>query len=234
MFKVRCPYSECGHTFEVASELSWRAGICPKCNRAITLREAEVLARVEQLQAKRVAAGAHMGATASAAETDLSGAKPETGLLSALVEDVRSLWNVGSIFRTADGAGFSKLYLCGITGCPPRKEIAKTSLGAENSVLWQSYVSALDVLPELRSCQVTIIGLERNETSASLSDFLGCHKITKPICLLLGNEVTGLSAESLSHCDHVLHLPMRGLKESLNVSVAFGIAAYAIAEAIAP
>ncbi len=224
MLLVRCPYSKCGHTFEVASELSWRAGQCQACNRAITLRDDAILTRIEQLQAKRVAANAHMGGT-----VDSNGNGSE--LLSALVEDVRSLWNVGSIFRTADGAGFSKLYLCGITGCPPRKEIAKTSLGAENSVLWQSHVSALDVLPGLKTSGVRILGLERNEKSSSLSDYLSDHKIEQPICLLLGNEVTGLSAESLSHCDYVLHLPMRGVKESLNVSVAFGIAAYAIAEA---
>jgi tRNA G18 (ribose-2'-O)-methylase SpoU len=148
--------------------------------------------------------------------------------MTVLLEDIRSLWNVGSIFRTADGAGFSRLFLCGITGCPPRKEIAKTSLGAEDTIAWEFHRNALEVLPRLKSQGVTIIGLERTTESVPLSH-AAAQQNDSPICLVLGNEVTGISLETLSLCDVICDLPMRGVKESLNVAVAFGIAAYMIA-----
>jgi len=156
-----------------------------------------------------------------------------------VVEDVRSLWNVGSMFRTADGAGCSLLVLCGITGCPPRKEIAKTSLGAEDNVPWLYAASVTDVVPILKDSGFQIVGLEVSSgidglpESVALKEALAAKKVNTPLCLLVGNEVTGLSIEALSGCDLVCHLPMRGIKESLNVAVAFGIAAYDIAEEVA-
>jgi tRNA G18 (ribose-2'-O)-methylase SpoU len=148
------------------------------------------------------------------------------GPLSAIIEDIRSLMNVGSIFRTADAAGISQLYLCGITGCPPRKEIAKTSLGAENSVNWEYLAHPLDIISTLKRRGVTILALEKTEHSKPLPDLLAEGVISKPLCFVVGNEITGVSPEVLANCDHVCHLPMKGCKESLNVSVAFGIAAY--------
>jgi tRNA G18 (ribose-2'-O)-methylase SpoU len=146
--------------------------------------------------------------------------------ISAIVEDVRSLFNVGSIFRTADAAGISQLYLCGITGYPPRKEIAKTSLGAEDHVNWQYVAHPLEIIPALKSEGITIVGLEKTESSKLLTELLKDGRLTKPICIVVGNEVTGISPEVLVNCDLVCHLPMKGYKESLNVSVAFGAAAY--------
>jgi tRNA G18 (ribose-2'-O)-methylase SpoU len=149
----------------------------------------------------------------------------------ALLEDVRSLWNVGSIFRTADGAGFSLLYLCGITACPPRREILKTSLGAEENVAWDYYTSALNILPRLKEQGVQVVGLELTPASTPLATAVERKLLGKRLCLVVGNEVTGISAEVLPMCDLVCHLPMRGVKESLNVAVAFGIASYLLAEA---
>src|SRR5262249_30978207 len=140
---------------------------------------------------------------------------------SAIVEDVRSLWNVGSVFRTADGSGFSQLYLCGITGCPPRKEITKTSLGAEQSVSWQYFRNVLEIIPALKKDGVMIVGLESTPDSVPLSEALARKQLRAPLCVVVGNEVTGLSAEALLSCDIVCHLPMRGVKESLNVAVAY-------------
>jgi len=154
--------------------------------------------------------------------------------LSCIVEDIRSLWNVGSILRTADGAGFSRVYLCGISGCPPRKEIAKTSLGAEETVSWQYAKSILYVIPQLKKQGVTILGLERTNESTDLSTELSKGSFEVPATVIVGNEVTGLSAEALAECDFVCHLPMRGMKESLNVAVAFGVAAYMISENLIP
>jgi tRNA G18 (ribose-2'-O)-methylase SpoU len=152
--------------------------------------------------------------------------------LIAALEDIRSLHNVGSIFRTADGAGVNHLILTGITGCPPRKQIAKTSLGAEDNITWEYRAGFLDVLPDLKKAGMQIIGLECTDQSRLLNEVIAEEKIQSPICLVVGNEVTGISQEVLANCDQVCHLPMRGTKASLNVSVAFGIAAYALADSI--
>jgi tRNA G18 (ribose-2'-O)-methylase SpoU len=156
--------------------------------------------------------------------------RSQTPPLSALVEDVRSLWNVGAMFRTSDGAGVTQLYLCGVTGSPPRKEISKTSLGAEDTVSWEYTRCAVPVLKDLRAKGVQIIGLERSESSIALSRAIRDGFLKPPICLVVGNEVMGVSLESQKLCDLICHLPMRGVKESLNAAVAFGIATYLISD----
>jgi tRNA G18 (ribose-2'-O)-methylase SpoU len=158
--------------------------------------------------------------------------RQEPHVLCALIEDVRSLWNVGSMFRTSDGAGITQLYLSGVTGSPPKGEISKTSLGAEKTVLWEYVVGAVPILRDLRSKDVQIVGLERTAGSIALSRALEECKVRPPLCLVIGNEVMGISAESLSLCDLVCHLPMRGKKESLNAAVAFGVAAYLISDSV--
>jgi tRNA G18 (ribose-2'-O)-methylase SpoU len=219
---TRCPFLDCHHQFEVPE--GSRYADCPGCLRSANVRSLEHVTylnrQIEWRQEQNSLSG---GAKRPSA--------PET--LTVLLEDVRSLWNVGSIFRTADGAGFSRLFLVGITGAPPRKEIAKTSLGAEDNVAWEFHRSAQEVLPGLKASGVTIVGLERNNDSVPLSGAFA-NGMKGPLCLVLGNEVTGVSRETLSLCDMVCDLPMRGMKESLNVAVAFGIAAYAIAECVLP
>lgn len=152
---------------------------------------------------------------------------------AAALEDVRSLWNVGSMFRTADGAGFSELYLCGITGCPPDAALAKVSLGAEEHIRWEHYRGVLDVLPDLARAGVTVVALEPVADSRPLADVLAEGALSVPLCLVMGNEVEGLSPEARASASLVCHLPMRGSKTSLNAAVAFGIAAYVIREKIA-
>lgn len=142
--------------------------------------------------------------------------------VSALLCDIRSLWNVGSIFRTADGAGIQKLYLCGETGYPPSSDIAKTALGAEESVAWEYWIDPLECAAALRSKGVRLVALEKTPSS---TDFRG-YKIHGPVCLVVGNEVGGIPPKILKLCEATLSIPMRGQKESLNVSVAFGVAAY--------
>ena len=221
--QTRCPFLDCKHVFSVGAD-AVRVVDCPACERGFTLRPLEVWKHVERHMKWRIESG-----------LDKSGPSSQdnnSNNLICLLEDVRSLWNVGSIFRTADGAGFSKLLLCGITGSPPRKEIAKTSLGAEDSVPWQCYAHSLEVLPQLRSQGVMIVGLECHPGSLLLSDAIAGGVIKRPLCLIVGNEVTGVAKETLSFCDYVCHLPMRGIKESLNVAVAFGIAAYLLADGL--
>ncbi|MBI3460132.1 RNA methyltransferase [Candidatus Acetothermia bacterium] len=139
-----------------------------------------------------------------------------------ICQNIRSLHNVGSIFRTADAAAITKLYLCGYTSRPPRDEISKVALGAELSVPWESHAQVWRLIEKLRSAGVQIVALENNIESVSIYEF----KPKFPLALIIGNEVGGLSSAILQRADAVVHLPMHGKKESLNVSVAFGIAVY--------
>ncbi len=219
---TRCPNPLCKHTFEVPDDRAGRNGPCPQCGQVITFRSLDILKRVERERERQAEAGHQFNAEWSPGT--------QTGCM-ALLEDIRSLWNVGSIFRSADGAGLQGLVLCGITGCPPRKQIAKTSLGAEDSVPWTYSPSALDVLPQLKEKNIRIVAIEKTDNSKPLSAVLDQGQIKRPLCLVFGNEVSGISIETLALADHICHLPMRGLKTSLNVSVAFGVAAYATMEA---
>jgi tRNA G18 (ribose-2'-O)-methylase SpoU len=218
--KTRCPNPCCAFRFEVPAESAGKNGPCPACGQVITYRSLDLLLQLDR-QRERMAKAHRAGAPRP---------PPPAAALTALLEDVRSLWNVGAIFRTADGAGFQGLYLCGITGVPPRPQIAKTSLGAEEVVPWTYEPGALAVLPKLKARGVLTVGLEWTGKSELLSAALARGALRRPLCLAVGNEVAGLSAETLAACDLVCHLPMRGVKTSLNVAVAFGIAAYQIGD----
>lgn len=141
-----------------------------------------------------------------------------------IAHNIRSLHNVGSIFRSCDAFAVEKLYLTGITGTPPRKEIAKVALGSEHRVAWEHVNDALDLIERLKSRGCTIIALENNARSISIHQFCPVGQNA----LVLGNEVGGIEADVLNVCDHLLEIPMIGLKQSLNVSVAAGIALFAI------
>ena len=144
--------------------------------------------------------------------------------LYAICHNIRSLHNVGSIFRTADAAAVTRLYLCGYTGHPPRSEIGKVALGAEQTVPWEHHAHTWRVLERLKSWGVEIVALENNIASPS-TELYRFHP-QFPVALLLGNEVSGLSPALLKRADEIVHIPMYGRKESLNVSVACGIALY--------
>ena len=143
-----------------------------------------------------------------------------------IAHNIRSLWNVGSLFRTCDALGVTKLYLTGYTGCPPRKEITKTALGAEEFVQWEHYDEPMDVISDLKKEGWQIVCLELSDKSIVLSEFEPKY----PICLILGNEVDGVRDDLLENCDSVVSIPMMGKKESLNVAVAAGIALYGLQE----
>lgn len=129
---------------------------------------------------------------------------------------------MGSIFRTADGAGIEKLWLCGITGYPPDNKISKTALGSENTVPWEKRRDTPGLVRELKGQGYQIVLLEQIKGSVSYRDFFP----TAPVCLILGNENTGVSADLMPFCDQAVEIEMAGLKHSLNVTVAFGIVAY--------
>jgi tRNA G18 (ribose-2'-O)-methylase SpoU len=145
--------------------------------------------------------------------------------LVAVLENIRSLWNVGSVFRTADAVRLEQLHLCGYTGHPPRPEIAKTALGATETVPWSYWSRSADALEYLREHGYQILALELTTHSRPLAEI----ELRAPLALVVGNEVSGVSDEALALCDAAMEIPMDGAKESLNVSVAFGVAAFALA-----
>ena len=149
-----------------------------------------------------------------------------------ILHNIRSLYNVGSIFRTADAAGVSKIFLTGYTPSPRdvfgnfRKEISKTALGAEKYMPWQKMSDIGGLTEELNGKKVQIVALEQSEKSIDYRKF----RPRFPIALILGNEVRGISPELLKKCDKIIEIPMRGRKESLNVAVSAGVALFRILE----
>lgn len=141
--------------------------------------------------------------------------------LVLLLDDIRSLNNVGSIFRTADAFRVEKLYLCGITGTPPHREITKTALGADESVAWQHVPDALVLVEQLRADGYYIVAIEQAENSLSLKDFVPDN--AQKYAFILGNEVFGVNEELIKVCDFCIEIPQFGTKHSLNVAVSTGI-----------
>ena len=149
--------------------------------------------------------------------------------LVLVLDNVRSLHNVGAIFRTADAVHLEEIILGGLTPHPPRHEITKTALGATETVPWRAYLSTLDALRELRGRGYTLCALEQTGEAIPLSRTI----LTPPVALVVGHERMGVSQAALELCDTHLYLPMHGQSaHSLNVAVATGVALYQIAEQI--
>jgi tRNA G18 (ribose-2'-O)-methylase SpoU len=153
--------------------------------------------------------------------------------VSALIlHNIRSVHNVGSIFRTADAAGISKIILSGYTPGPvdrfglPRKDFVKVSLGAEKTIPWEQTKTLSAAVSQLKKGGFYIAAVEQDKSSTSLFNFKSPKD--KSVALVLGNEVRGISKQGLALCDEVVEIPMRGKKESLNVSVAAGIAMFTL------
>lgn len=210
---VRCPSPACGDVFTVPVERLGRNLYCLSCGVRMTARPVEIDEALRRKQ-HRTAGG--------------SGANLERLPFVAVVDNVRSLWNVGSIFRTADACGLRHLALAGITGCPPRPEIAKTALGAEDVVAWSYHADAVRAIAGFVAQGFTAVALESSPRAVSLD------AVTWPprTCLVIGNEVAGVAAPAVAACSLHAQIPMQGLKDSLNVAVAFGIAAYAASRAL--
>ena len=145
--------------------------------------------------------------------------------ISILVENVRSVHNVGSIFRSADGFGAEKIYLTGYTAHPPREDLHKTALGAEDAVPWEYYEDPLDAAAVIQKQGIRLILIEQTKQSKSMYEI----DWQFPLCYILGNEVSGVSEELSAMADIHVELPMRGIKQSLNVSVAAGVVGYEFA-----
>ncbi len=130
--------------------------------------------------------------------------------------DIRSGWNVGSFFRTADCLGISQIFLSGVTPRPPHKEISKTALDADIFVPWSYYNNSLECAKILKSRGYVLVAMELTDDAISLDDFV----FPERTCLVMGNEITGVSEELLELCDSVVFIPMKGKKQSMNVSIA--------------
>ena len=144
--------------------------------------------------------------------------------LIVVLDDVRSMHNVGSVFRTADAFRLEAVYLCGITGCPPHNEIHKTALGAEDSVEWRYFKTALEAVEELKGRGVTVLSVEQAEDSTKLPQFQ--PEPGKSYAIIMGNEVKGVHQEVIDASDSCLEIPQFGTKHSMNVSVTAGIVIY--------
>lgn len=141
--------------------------------------------------------------------------------LVVVLDDIRSLHNVGSIFRTSDAFRIKEIKICGITACPPQPEIHKTALGAEDSVDWIYYKNAVDAVKELKEAEYVVLAIEQVKCSTMLNTLTVDR--TKKYAVVFGNEVKGVRQEVIDICDGCIEIPQYGTKHSLNVSVSAGI-----------
>lgn len=200
-----CINPECGFRFPViGSPFGKKAASCPKCGSDAELAFEPYKSFL--IQEKQTAAHG-----------------PE---VAAVLDNIRSALNVGAIFRTADGAGISRLYLCGITPTADNAKVMKTSLGAETSVPWEHRRNVLETSKELKAAGYQLWALEGGATAGNIFHNLEYIHPDQPIALIVGNEINGIDPAVVEICDHCVYIPMSGIKESLNVATAFGIAAY--------
>jgi len=152
--------------------------------------------------------------------------KSEKTPLIIVLDDIRSLHNIGSVFRTADAFLVEKIILCGITATPPNKEIHKTALGATETVAWEHHENVLEVIENLKRENVITFAIEQVESAVFLQDF----KVEKnqKYALVFGNEVYGVAQEAVAICDGCIEIPQLGTKHSLNIAVSAGIAVWDI------
>ncbi len=212
--RVRCPNPECEAEFHLPLGRLGRNVYCIECGRRMTAKPVDVAERLAE-KARRIAGGV--------------GRDGPRLPLAAVLDNVRSLWNVGSMFRTADLCGVEHLFLAGITGCPPRPEITKTALGADEAVAWSYSADAAGAVDTALARGFTPVAVERSSRSVALAD---AEWPARP-CLVFGNEVVGVADALLERCPVHVEIPMLGrVKESFNVAVAFGIAMQRAAETL--
>lgn len=206
----RCTRPECGLRF-TAEKNNSKALRCPVC-RAETEPAGENYQRMEIEREESASGGPH---------------------LEVFLDNIRSAWNVGSMLRTADGAGVRRVHLCGVTPYPDNPKVWKTALGAERNIPWSYYPDGVAGAKALKDQGCRLWALEGGERAESLFN-VTLDSMNDPFVLVVGNEVSGVDPGILALCERVVHLPMQGIKGSLNVAVAFGIAVYYIRFGIKP
>lgn len=156
-----------------------------------------------------------------------SSSDTEGPAIEVLLDNIRSIYNVGAFFRTADGAGIRRIHLCGLTPTPGHSRLAKTALGAQDSVPWIHHRNGLIAAENLKNSGMRLWALEGGSNSTPLSEVAGDIS-GPPIVLIIGNEISGVDPGILNLCDNIFHIPMKGIKTSLNAAVSFGIAVYVL------
>lgn len=144
---------------------------------------------------------------------------------AVLLDNIRSAWNVGSILRSAEGLGFTQVFLCGISPTPENEAVKKTSLGAEDSIEWSYHKNSVELVEKLKVEGWKVYALEEDERAIEISNQLS---VSSNQVLIVGGEVTGVDADLLSLCDEIFYIPMQGEKRSLNVAIAFSIAGFVL------
>lgn len=144
--------------------------------------------------------------------------------LHVVLDNIRSAYNVGAMFRTADACAVAHVHLCGMSAHPPHKKLEKTALGAFEYVPWTYYERTKDCIATLKAQNIPIVAIEVAENAVGLHDFTW----PGPVAIMFGNEVNGIHERNLKRCDHVVKIPMHGYKNSINVANAFGIVLYDI------
>jgi tRNA G18 (ribose-2'-O)-methylase SpoU len=147
--------------------------------------------------------------------------KAEKTPIIIVLDDIRSLHNIGSVFRTSDAFLVEKIYLCGITATPPNKEIHKTALGATDTVAWEYQKNVLETIQSLKNNNVKVMAIEQVEHAVFLNNFQ--PNPNEKIALVFGNEIKGVAQEAVELCDGVIEIPQLGTKHSLNIAVSAGI-----------
>lgn len=199
MVYLECSNADCNLRFPAFNEKVFPK-YCPKCKSPLT-----------QIQYQRE----------SSEKTDtLQGQE-----LVVILDNIRSAYNVGAMFRTGDGAGISHIHLCGITALPDNPKVGKTSLGAEKFVPWSHHPNVVALAASIKKQGYRLWALENTPGSLSIAD-INLELVNSPIALVVGNEVTGIDPLVLEQCDLTIHIPMSGRKHSLNVAIAYGVAVY--------
>ena len=193
---------------------------CPACNFRFP-----VLAGRPEGELCPLCGTATVVAVSPYAELPAAAAEPSGYRIEVLLDNIRSTYNVGSIFRSAEGCGVKHIHLCGLTPDPSHHKIKKTALGAEKTVRWSSSRNALSKAAELKKSGHTLWALEGGPASVPLFGNVPVNPELKPV-LVIGNEISGIDPEVIDLCEKTFRLPMQGGKTSLNAAVAFGIAAY--------
>ncbi|MBM4166325.1 MAG: RNA methyltransferase [Ignavibacteria bacterium] len=151
--------------------------------------------------------------------------KTERFPISVIIENMRSAYNVGSVFRTSDGARIEKLFLCGNMPFPPHREIEKTALGSVQTVPWEYKKNTMNIVEQLKKKNITICVVEHTDASVP---YYTLDKKIFPLCLVVGNEIAGVSDEVISAADIAIEIPMYGMKQSLNAASAYSITVFDI------
>lgn len=203
LFQVyQCSRPECQFRFS-AEVGQLPAGQCPHCGRPTQL----------------------IGSPYNNYDVGGVGVAPAGSAMVALLDNIRSTFNVGSIFRTADGVGLAHLYLCGITATPDHSKVGKTALGAEKVITWSYHPNALQIASTLQAQNYLLWAIEGHPQAQPLPKIV-MQEVSRPVALIVGNELSGVDPGLLAIADKILYIPMQGHKRSLNVAIAFSIAAY--------